>query len=470
MTLLVSITACALLFLLFYRYIIAPAFVSPLSKIPNAHFTAPILPVWMWWKRRAGTQSRTIFSAHEKLGPVVRLGPNEISVNSPAGLRTIYLGGFEKHEWYSSVFLNYGTPNLVSMLENKPHSVQKRMISNVYSKSYLQTSSDLQLASRTLLFDRFLPIVHAAALNGTALDVFSLMQGLFMDFTSAYLFGAANGTDFLRNVEYRNHWFEVYAGFKYQLPEKRASGEIEKWCLSLCEAAEAFDGSKKSAEGISTSPVVYARLSQCLEGSDLGPQPKNLIVASEMLDHLLAGHETSGITLIYLMHELSRQPSLQVKLREELLTLSPPLTYPKTYSANPSTEVDASNCPTNPRSIDALPLLDAMLQETLRLYAPAPGPLPRVTPFSSTPTTIEGHHNIPGGVRISSSAYSLHRNAGVFPEPQRWLPERWLESEKGRREEMKRWFWAFGNGGRMCIGSNLAIQGTALDRPTINLR
>lgn len=279
-----------------------------------------------------------------------------------------------------------------------------------------------------------------------------------MDFTSAYLFGSANGTDFLRDVEYRNHWFKVYSSFKFQLPEERASGEIEKWCLSLCEAAKAFDGSRKSPEGISTKPVVYGRLSQCLEESNLGTRPKHLAIASEMLDHLVAGHETSGIIITYIMHEMSRQPSLQSKLREELLTVSPPLTYPKSSSVDLHGKANDPNSLVSARSIDALPLLDAIVQETLRLYSPAPGPLRRLTPFSSTPTTIDGYDNIPGGVLVSSSAYTLHRNAGAFPEPERWLPERWLDTQKGKREEMKRWFWAFGNGGRMCIGSNLALQ------------
>lgn len=34
-----------------------------------------------------------------------------------------------------------------------------------------------------------------------------------------------------------------------------------------------------------------------------------------------------------------------------------------------------------------------------------------------------------------------------------------MEAKEGCKEEMKKWFWAFGNGGRMCLGSNFAIQG-----------
>ena len=76
-----------------------------------------------------------MLAAHNKLGPVIRLGPNELSVASLDGLRKIYLGGFEKTEWYVEEFVNYQTPNLVSMLGSKEHGAQKRMLSHIYSKS-----------------------------------------------------------------------------------------------------------------------------------------------------------------------------------------------------------------------------------------------------------------------------------------------------------------------------------------------
>lgn len=448
---------------LLYKYFITPAWRSPLSKIPNAHFTVPIVPIWIWWKRRAGSATRTIFSLHQRLGPVVRLGPNEISVNSSSGLRTIYGGGFEKHRSYSDWMLNYGTPNLVSMLDNSSHSTQKRMLSNVYSKSYLQNSQDLQILSSTLLFKRFLPILHAASQIDNPVDILNLAEALGMDFTSGYLFGSANGTNFLSNVEYRNHWLELYSIFKNQRPKERAFGEIENWCISMCEAAEALETSDKSVDFPSTRPVVYGRLFEGHQKSTSSSKQRNLIIASEMLDHLIAGHETSAITITYLMHELSRQPSLQRKLREELHSLSPPLIHPMSSQAAFNDTADALGHLPTPLSIDRLPFLNAILQETLRLYAAAPASQPRVTPFSSVPTTIQGYSNIPGGIIVSSSAYCLHRNAGTFPEPEKWLPERWLEAEKDKRVEMKRLFWAFGSGGRMCLGNNFAIQGMILE-------
>jgi hypothetical protein len=48
-----------------------------------------------------------VHAAHLKHGSVVRLAPNELSMNDIGGLRTVYAGGFEKGQWYS-IFDNYG--------------------------------------------------------------------------------------------------------------------------------------------------------------------------------------------------------------------------------------------------------------------------------------------------------------------------------------------------------------------------
>src|SRR5689334_1339151 len=127
-----------LLAFLLYHYIIYPAFLSPFSKIPNAHFTCSVSPIWMKWKRRGGREGiQSIFTAHQRKGPVVRLGPNEVSVASLEGLRQIYVGGFGKPKWYAEQFMHYGTPNMVSMASPKDHAERRRMLSHIYSKSYL---------------------------------------------------------------------------------------------------------------------------------------------------------------------------------------------------------------------------------------------------------------------------------------------------------------------------------------------
>lgn len=92
-----------------HKYILYPAFLSPLSKIPNAHPTSCISSAWILWVRLKRRENRTVHAAHEKHGPVVRLGPNEVSVNCvDGGIKTVYTGGFEKDDWYHNMFDNYG--------------------------------------------------------------------------------------------------------------------------------------------------------------------------------------------------------------------------------------------------------------------------------------------------------------------------------------------------------------------------
>lgn len=100
---------------------------------------------------------------------------------------------------------------------------------------------------------------------------------------------------------------------------------------------------------------------------------------------------------------------------------------------------------------DRLPYVDAVIKETLRLYAPLPGSEPRSL---SKTATIDGFV-IPARTVVSISPYALHRNPDIFKDPSAFNPERWLDSRGSA--EMKKWFWAFSSGGRMCIGMHLAM-------------
>ena len=138
---------------------------------------------------------------------------------------------------------------MVSMLERQLHSVQKRMVSNLYSNSYLQTSEDLQAVVCNVIYNRFFPIMHEVAAKGIEMDVLDFTQAIGMDVTSNYLFRLGNRTDFMNDVEYRRHWFTEYATSKHQLPAERLCCEIEKWCFAMCQSA---DRSIKSEKRIDT--------------------------------------------------------------------------------------------------------------------------------------------------------------------------------------------------------------------------
>jgi len=91
---------------LLYKCFIYPAFLSPLAAIPNAHVTSSFSNGWMTWHRYRGQPNKAIHDAHTRLGPVVRLGLTEISVNSLEGLHVVYGGNFAKDRFYAR-FANF---------------------------------------------------------------------------------------------------------------------------------------------------------------------------------------------------------------------------------------------------------------------------------------------------------------------------------------------------------------------------
>jgi cytochrome P450 len=362
------------------------------------------------------------------------------------------------------------------------------MLSNVYSKSYIQSSSSMHTNTKILLYDRFLPALDSYASCSKPFDAYSCFSAVTMDFVTSYQFGLKASSDLQRKPKFLKHFLGLYHSrhsynfVSQELPGitsvlnqlgirlvpkwvDEANSEIQHWTLQMCnDAAKSLKEQK--ADNKQEYPEVYAQLASALEQADTKakqsngslqdkhiprPYPRDLEIASEMLDHLAAGFETSTITLTYFVHEISKNPTVQDILRHELRT-----------NLNPIMKSSASSMPGIPsaKTLGNLPYLDAALRETLRLRSAIPGPEPRVTPPSGCligPPGTPSEFFIPGNVRISAQAHSLHRNANIFKDPLAWKPERWLESPDERLKEMNRWFWAFGSGGRMCVGSNLAM-------------
>ncbi|EXJ82453.1 hypothetical protein A1O3_06266 [Capronia epimyces CBS 606.96] len=508
---LLALSAVAVLCL--YKLIIHPLFFHPLRHIPSAHWSIPIFgDLWITYQRYVEKNNAVTYAAHVRHGSVVRMGANELSVNCvDDGIKTIYAGGWEKHAWYPQRFGSYGVMNMFSTIHHQPHSQKKRTMANVYSKTYVASSAQIAANSRTLLATRNLPLLETLATTGQAVDVHDLNNAFAMDFMTAYQFGLRAGTNFVQDVAARHrilheyHCRRDYEFFSAELPWMKslsrrlgwpvvpqfvddANVYLEDWNAQMCREADEYLTAEAKVDddrtGLSSypgdDPVVYKQFKtgitklrekdpsagRAVEGQvtlpttrhdDVGVDPNDTTtttaeIYSEMLDQLGAGHETSAVALTYLYWELSKAPALQKQLRLELLTLTPTIVVE-------SHVADTFRLP-DPKQIDALPLLHAIFMETLRLHAPIPGIEPRISPHVPGGSTLGTYAGIPGGVRVSAMPYTLHRNAAVFPDPETFRPERWLASctPEAHLKEMHRWFWAFGSGGRMCIGSNLATQ------------
>lgn len=83
---------------------------APLSKLPGPWYTL-FSDVFLMYKEFSAQRRVYIHELHKKFGPVVRLGPNEVSFTSPEALKEIYQSGgsgYDKTKFYD-LFIQYGT-------------------------------------------------------------------------------------------------------------------------------------------------------------------------------------------------------------------------------------------------------------------------------------------------------------------------------------------------------------------------
>jgi cytochrome P450 len=148
----------------------------------------------------------------------------------------------------------------------------------------------------------------------------------------------------------------------------------------------------------------------------------------ELYDQLftlvIAGHETTAITLAFACDLLLRAPDALERLRAEL-----------------------DGAGDDPETIAKLPFLDAVCSETLRIY-----PLvPIVSRRTTRPWNFMGR-DYPAGVGFGVATSLVHRREDLYPEPEKFRPERFLERSYSAFE-----FFPFGGGHRRCVGAAFAV-------------
>jgi cytochrome P450 len=155
-------------------------------------------------------------------------------------------------------------------------------------------------------------------------------------------------------------------------------------------------------------------------------------IRDEVITLFLAGHETTANALAWAFDQLERHPEVQEKLIAE------------------ARSVLAGRTPTF-ADLPKLPYALAVLKETMRLYPPAYF----VGRIATAPTQI-GPYAVPKGTTIFVAIRSIHRRAELYPDPERFDPERFLDGKE--KALPKGAYIPFGAGPRVCIGNHFALM------------
>ncbi len=152
----------------------------------------------------------------------------------------------------------------------------------------------------------------------------------------------------------------------------------------------------------------------------------------EAMTLYLAGHETTALSLTWSWYLLSQNPGVEKTLTEEW----------RRVLGGRAAEAD---------DIAALPYTAAVINEAMRLYPPV-----YVIGREATSDLELGGYRVKKGYTILMSQWVSHRDPKYFPEPERFLPERWLDGLATRLPKFA--YYPFGGGQRLCIGVHFALM------------
>ncbi|KAJ9581449.1 hypothetical protein L9F63_023381 [Diploptera punctata] len=171
------------------------------------------------------------------------------------------------------------------------------------------------------------------------------------------------------------------------------------------------------------------------------------LLAAQAFIFFLAGFETSSTTLSFCLYELALNPDIQDKLRDSIRTVVNRHGGKLTYD-----------------SLNDMPYLDQVIEETLRMHPPASFLSRKVTkPYVVPGTSLK----LEEGQRILISVYGMHRDAKYFPDPERFNPENFSSEAKAARHHYS--YLPFGEGPRICIGMRFGLLQTKLGLATLLL-
>ncbi len=180
------------------------------------------------------------------------------------------------------------------------------------------------------------------------------------------------------------------------------------------------------------SDDVLSMLLSANSGDELEPQLSDKQIHDHLVTFLAAGHETTALSLVWSFYLLAQHPEVRTRLQNELRTVF-------------------GDREMNAEELGKVPLLDWVLNESMRLYPPAWLQMR----FSTKDIELDGVI-LPAGTMLIMSQWITHRLPDLWQDADTFQPERWNPANKQSIPPGA--YFPFGGGPRTCIGMPLAQQ------------
>ncbi|KAI8271935.1 hypothetical protein K4K56_002839 [Colletotrichum sp. SAR 10_98] len=400
---------------------------------------------------------------HDKYGPIVRLGPNLLDIDIPELIKIVSLleepmlsiNQSDLYKNSSSIINGKITYHMFSETNNVEHARMKRPVVRHYS-----VPSVLAMEPH---MDR-------------CIDEFcDHLQKRFADTWEACVFGdwlAFFAWDFLGAVTFSKKFGYMDAGRDFD--GTLAVGDQSIDYLGLCGQMPWMDYWLDKNPVYPLGPpnlsnvtrIAVEHLTARLKGEDKSfvPDKPDFLqyfvdskgthpdivdegtIIGYLLLNLIAGADTTAITMRALFYYCLKNPRIWKRLEEEVVNNIP------------------ADKPAPHAAARALPYLEAVCRETLRFHPAVSMTMERIVP--QTGLALPDGSVVPGGSLIGMNPYIVGRNKDVYgADADEYRPERWLqqdgEDDEAYKLRMRQWNATdivFGGGSRICLGRNLSLM------------
>ncbi|KAK4184516.1 cytochrome P450-like protein [Podospora australis] len=403
---------------------------------------------------------------HKRYGPIIRIGPDEVHIKDVNYVNEIYPSDHRRKRNKSALFFwmvgtdEFGDHSAGATLDHETHRAKRNSMAPYFSARMVRDLEPRILGKVTLLRDKFLAFSNSNQL----VELRNAMSGLTLDVISEYSFGssfgALNSNDFgrpLNNMLLQGvkvhpfaRIFRPLAIFIFRLPRwlmpasEILDNSIKYDTLISSMTQSAFTDAMASCENEKASEAAHRTIvHSMLAAESLGPEDKTFArLKADAMVLIGAGTETTARTLATALYHILATPRVYDKVLAEVRTIMP-----------------SADSPIPPvTKICQLKYLTAVLEESLRIAHGVAGRLSRIAPDEDL---FYDGLKLPKGVTFSQSMYYIHSDPSVYPFPDEFHPERFLEGEEAVSKKWdvalaKEHLQPFGKGTRNCLGINLA--------------
>ncbi|KAG5638947.1 hypothetical protein H0H81_008447 [Sphagnurus paluster] len=401
----------------------------PLAKYPGPLINK-ITQFRNVWVQHTGHLHLVNKDLHDKYGPFVRIGPNELSViDINAALAILGPGGLGKGRYYEARKDPRAPGNLLA-LQGQAHTDRRRLWSRAFTNESLANHEDALVKRVESLLTNLTNVSSSPSVDLSMwLSLFSLdfmgdMASISILSQVPWVVQTAQRLPFLSENILKLRQFAVEHG---TARFKKGADKKDLWY----HLVGAFKDHQPRTHSFSQSDEAGLEKERPAVGA---------VIADSALA-MIAGSDTTATGLSNLFYFLMSHPHCLKRLQAEIDDV-----FPKDES------------PLSSSKHSKLPYLTACINECLRLLPPAPTNGPRQVPQDSSGRLFAGRF-IPAGTQVYTPIYSIHRNPEYFsPQTDEFVPERWLASGRDDADQTLNLnaFIPFSYGQANCVGRNLA--------------